>query len=912
MGTENSESSDWNHSYIEEFADILKAKARGHGWALRPEDVWCHVQPPGKTVRAQGWKIHVSATPKAASATLAAVAEVLLEKAVTFKFAKGLPELRQLLSIRADRGSSGKFITVYPDDDKQFAELLEELHQATLGAEGPTILSDRKYRPDSVVHYRYGGFRSQRVLDNDGSYYHLIVTPSGEWTEDARNAWYSPPAWAQDPISPPPERPKERPTKIKLDDRFVVFEAIRHSNRGGVYRAIDEQTGNRVVIKEARPHVGAEPDGSDARKFLRNEYEMLRLLEPLNLAVRPITLFEYQGNTFLAEEEVTGQTLQLWIESQLRPRPDWVMPLDRAVDMAGKLVALVGAVHDKGLVFRDFTSTNVMVTPDEELVMIDTEFVAEPGQPVHRVMTMGYVAPEELSGPPTYPAPQPSADLYSVGAVLFYLCCGAHPLLPVADPAQDGQPAETRSHDERVRTLIDAIAAENTTMRAFAPILKALLGKDPAARPAPRRIEQLLAGLTSAPVTGNTGPTLLADDAERKLLDDGVAHLLEAMDPEAPGYLWPAYPLEGRLFDPYSVQAGAAGPLHLLGTLSRTGGGEATRDKLRTALHWFDERVEREPRTLPGLYFGRAGTYWAMYEAAVELGETEIAERTARRAKHLPVVWKNPDITHGVSGCGLTQLRLFQHTQDEEFRHRAGLCVESVLKGRSLTDMVWPLSSDTPRAGDGLTHYGFAHGVAGICYFLLSAGDRLDRPDLLELAKAGGDLLVSLAWPSGDGLKWPTAQKEANDSETYNGVCWWCSGGPGIGTFLIRLWKATGDARYLEACRGAAIATRGEKWLLSTGHCHGLTGNAEFLLDMAAATGERQYADWAREHVIGLQRLTVQKGDRLLIVDDSSRQLSYSYNLGLAGPLSMLHRLRHGGERAWMLDGLPYLPDGVR
>ncbi|MEU5646695.1 class IV lanthionine synthetase LanL [Streptomyces milbemycinicus] len=917
MTDENVEWEAPDHSYIDTFLQVRDKIVPVHGWQHRPDRMWCYVTPPGAATQPQGWKIHVSATPRSAQVVLTAVCRVLLEHRVAFKFARGLKQLRALLSIRMARGSGGKFITVYPDGPQQCAELLELLHEATEGMNGPAILSDRRYRPGSLVHYRYGGFSgSQQILDVDGSYAFMLVAPDGRWVPDERNAWYSPPAWAPAPLpDPEPARPASERGKspVLLNDRFVVHEAIRHSNRGGVYRGRDQRTGGKVVIKEARPFVGAELDGTDARDYLRNEYQTLRALEPLGIAVRPIDLFDYQGHTFLAEEEVSGATLRAWVEEIVREEPGRTVPLPQVLDVAWRLVDTVAAVHDKGLVFRDLTPNNVMVTPEGELVVIDTEFVAVPGERVTRVQTLSYTPPEETTGPVRYPAPGPVADLYSVGATLFYLCTGVHPLIPpdgrVEDLAQldgapDGPPrgddVPQRPYDERVRFLVHAVAADHAALHAFAPIVLGLLKHRPEERLPLPRVREMLGELRQG--DSNARPLRLPTADRDRLLTDGWAQLVAGMTPDSPDALWPAPPVEGRVFDTLAVQAGSAGTLEVLRRGLQASADTRLHAALRTGLTWLDERADRAPRQLPGLYFGRAGTYWAMYEAAVDLGDEAVRQRSIERIKRLPVAWSNPDITHGVAGGGLAQLHLWRRTGDDELRERVLLSLDSVLAARAPDGLVWPVPASMGR-GEGLTHYGFAHGVAGICTFLLSVSRELGRPDLLASAVAGGDFLLRMAREHGDGLRWPAAQpRDEAAKQPFDGVCWWCSGAPGIGTFLIRLWRATGDGRYLDAAHRAAVSTRDEKWFLGAGHCHGLAGNGEFLLDMAAATGETRYLEWAEEYATALYRLCALHEGRLVVLDETGAGMTYSYNIGMGGPVGFLHRLRHGGERWWMVD----------
>jgi hypothetical protein len=73
---------------------------------------------------------------------------------------------------------------------------------------------------------------------------------------------------------------------VLLNSRFVVREAIRHANKGGIYRARDIRDGTEVVTKEARPYVTVTRGGTEAQDALGVEAKMLDLLAPLGISLR--------------------------------------------------------------------------------------------------------------------------------------------------------------------------------------------------------------------------------------------------------------------------------------------------------------------------------------------------------------------------------------------------------------------------------------------------------------------------------------------------------------------------------------------------------------------------------------------------------------------------------------------------
>ncbi|WP_146166720.1 tetratricopeptide repeat protein [Streptosporangium nondiastaticum] len=439
--------------------------AERSAWTLRDSETWCMVTPVGYRPRRQGWKLHLSATVGSAHQVLRGAAGVLVAHGCAFKFAVSPRVTADLTSVRAPREHSGKFLTAYPADDDQLRTLAEELHRATLGLPGPAILSDRRYRPDSLVHYRFGCFSPPRELDDEGFYRGRLQAPDGTLTADERNAWFSPPAWARPPFDPPVRTRgrRDRGGPVLIAGRYLVREAVRHSNRGGVYRARDEHTGEDVLLKEARAHVGAQPGGTDARDWLRYEAGVLTRLAPQGIAPAPREVFEAGGHVFLAEDLIDGENLHRW-SAEEASRNGGLLPVPAAWRLARELTRLVGDVHAAGFVLRDLKPTNVVMRPDGTPVLVDLECAVRTGTTVHVAGTQGFTAPEHLSGAGTGPAPGPEADCFSLGATLLHATAGINPLL-----APDAPPA--RSAGDRLAVMVEAAAGDCPALAALAPLV---------------------------------------------------------------------------------------------------------------------------------------------------------------------------------------------------------------------------------------------------------------------------------------------------------------------------------------------------------------------------------------------------------------------------------------------------------
>lgn len=822
-------------------------------WSIERAEFWCRAQPRPNSLPAQGWKLHISATPTSAAQVLDRAVPVIVRHRAAFKFAATAESVRWLIGRECGRAEFGKFLTVYPADDAQFGALAEELHYATGGLFGPRILSDRPYQPQSVVHYRYGGFGAHSELDNDGVVRHLLAAPDGTCIEDKREAWFTPPDWARCPLPEPP--PAARGSAVLLGGHYVVRQAIRHSAKGGIYLAVDRDSQDQAVIKHARAHAESDLDGADARDRLRHEAEMLQLLAGRAPVPRLLDLFEQDGDLFLAEERVAGRPLRAWVADAVGIGAG--VPAAQAIPLADRLIELVRAAHAAGVVIGDLSPTNVLVGSDDALWLVDLELARPIGQGATSGGTPGYVDPARAGGP--------AGDLYSLGALLFLLATGNDPLLP-ADP---------RAMRDRIAAWLGHVAPANplcsTILRLMAP--------------APADRGPMALDVRPDPIRGPELP------GPRQLLSDGLAYLGDAMTPQAER-LWPASNFGGRT-DPGNVQHGAAGVLSVLVRANCSAAAGA-------AAAWLAKQPTPPGPVLPGLYFGRAGVAWALAEAGVAGNDDALTRRALDIAAELPLEWGNPDVAHGLAGAGMAHLRLWQLIGDPALLRRAGEYARSLAASARSGEHgpLWTVSVGFPSRFAGQAHYGFAHGTAGIGYFLLVAGMALGHGEYVDLAIRAGDGLRAVGLSDGDALWWSTGPGDTTR------LAHWCNGSSGVGTFLLALHTATGVDRFADAAAGAARAVHAARWQSMPAACHGLAGNGQFLLDAAVVLGDQQYARWAGEFAELLAIRTALVDGRCLVADESGRAILADYNIGMAGVLDFLHRLEFGGSRPWMLDEL--------
>jgi tRNA A-37 threonylcarbamoyl transferase component Bud32 len=769
-----------------------------------------------------------------------------------------------------------------------------------VGLVGPRILSDRPYVPGSLVHYRYGAFVEERKLSNDGMYSWLIFDPDGNPVEDRRVGQYTPPAWARCPFPDSAGKAVSAVNSTKdgllIGDRFLVREAIRHVNKGSIYRAVDAHTGADVIIKEARPHVAADDTGKDVRDLLRAEARALEKLGPVGAAPRMLKLFEYNEHLFLAEDLVPGVSLREWVLDRIR-RSGWRRQIPGALEMVDRLIELMSVAHRVGLVLRDFTPNNIMVRPDGELKLIDLELTVVPGeQELMGAGTPGYGAPEQMEGGPA----AFEADYYSLGATICFVVTGSTPDYLADVP-------KTRPLRERLAEWL-AVREAPDSPASLRTLILGLMDDAPGRRWTTAQAGDALAVARKPPgrqpdTHDAPGHHAGSDDSRleeqlRHTIDGIVGFLVTSMNPADDEWLWPTSCAHG-VFDPCIVQLGAAGIVGVLIRCFELTSDQRLPEAIATAGRWITQRLGADGTRPPGLYFGAAGIAWTLYEAGRALGDDQLAERGLALADALPASSPNPDLTQGTAGICLTFLHLWLRTGNGEYAKCADKSADELIVAAS--EEPSGISWGTPAAFEsrlaGGRYHGFAHGTAGVGYALLEMALATGRSDCLELAYHAGETLLANAIVNDGMAQWAA---EPGDIAT---APYWCHGSAGIGTFLIRLYRATSDDRFRKLADLSAHAVMENSWRGVLGQCHGLAGNGDFLLDMAETDGGQRYYAMAQQIARVIFASRAYHEDQIVFPDERGYP-SPAWGDGASGILAFLLRLQHRSPRMWMIDHL--------
>jgi serine/threonine protein kinase len=852
-----------------EFADHARAALREDGWGVYPAGVWTYLQPHGWSGARQGWKLHVSATLENADVVLRQVASVLRADPTAFKFASDRWMLSLMLGKNWPREGGGKFITIYPVDEEQFRRLADALSTATAGQDGPYILSDRRVPGSRVLFYRYGQHVAEEEVDAQGYRRQQIRAPSGEAVSDRRRGYYQLPGWVEDPFGAAGVRPVDKDAKkVTLNGRYEVQRVIRYSNVGGIYRARDLETGETVIIREARPNVGWVDGSTDAVELLQKEARVLQRMQDTDLAPRYIDAFQRWEHDYLVQENVEGVVLRDHVLGRYFKRRTLTSPRRLFWTLRKLLRALVRGVeafHDHGIILRDLSPSNVLVRRDGTLCFIDFEISWERGteQTVAKMHTPGFASPEQMDGG----EPTEADDFYALGAMLVEFCSLMGPGLGL--------------NPEGVLASAGMMLAEVGLPRELLAIAARLMDPDPSTR---WRGDDVRRALESIPVSripwraAEPGRVLRAEEwkggevAEEALAAcESVCEFFEvSADPSSNHCLWPSSPAAYHV-NPVCIRFGACGPIEFV---------RRVRGRCPDAwLGWVEERAD-PARVPPGLYVGLAGVGLTL----AGCGRETAGRRLLLAAMESPLLAADADLYHGAAGVGLAALTLGAALGDEELvgaAIRIGTDLERRAERRR-SGIAW-------RAEDGSIPSGISKGGSGISLFFTYLGAATGEPRWWDVSRRALEFEFSQAKHTSGYAFWPDEGGTRRKRPQSPHVAY---GSAGVGAAAVRLYACTGEGDLWEwAERCADVGTF--RWTNKLWQDFGYAGWGELFLDMHAVSGEplpRAHAERTAEILLA-NRVRTRLG--VAFPGGALNRVASDFGMGASGIALYLHRLAH-------------------
>ena len=246
-----------------------------------------------------------------------------------------------------------------------------------------------------------------------------------------------------------------------IAERYRIISLLGRGGMGEVFRADDLSLGQPVALKFLPE---AMTDEYMLERF-RNEVRIARRISHPNVC-RVYDIGQTDNQVFLSMEYVDGEDLSSLLRRIGR------LPSDKAIEIARKICAGLGAAHDKGVLHRDLKPANIMLDGRGEVLVMDFGLagIAHEIEDV-RSGTPAYMAPEQLAGKEV----TARSDIYALGLVLYELFTGKAAF-------------QGKTRDEIVQVRRDStIHRPSTIVRDLDPLVERAilrcLEEDPANRP---------------------------------------------------------------------------------------------------------------------------------------------------------------------------------------------------------------------------------------------------------------------------------------------------------------------------------------------------------------------------------------------------------------------------------------------
>jgi parallel beta-helix repeat protein len=203
-----------------------------------------------------------------------------------------------------------------------------------------------------------------------------------------------------------------------IDGRFQLITLLRHTGSAVVWRARDVVHNSQItVVQHPRPRT------TDAQMSRRREAQMASSIVA-DCWVRVLGFGEWDGRSYLVADSVQGESVEDVIRNaQARGqslRPDVVVAIARSVLAALELTSKAGMVHGD-------VSTGAVYCNGNGSAQLLCIGLARAQDPMLSA-PLPHMSPEQVRGELI----DYSADLWSLGILMYRMLCGSYPFLPSA------------------------------------------------------------------------------------------------------------------------------------------------------------------------------------------------------------------------------------------------------------------------------------------------------------------------------------------------------------------------------------------------------------------------------------------------------------------------------------------------
>lgn len=263
---------------------------------------------------------------------------------------------------------------------------------------------------------------------------------------------------------------QQQVSQAVIVSRYQILQMVGQGGMGRVYRVLDRLTGDVVALK----HVQIEPQklqstaySSDPRLNIAKEFQTLASLRHPNI----ISVLDYGFD----DERRPYFTMNLLDKPRNIVAAAAGIGDAERVNLLLQFLQALAYLHRRGIIHRDLKPTNILVTAENQVKVVDFGLAVEHGQANETAGTLSYMAPEVLR----QEGASKLSDLYAAGVIAYEMFAGVHPhdadnIMDILKNILQSAPDLTRLPD------LDTSRAPDTP--PFRSIVGKLLALDPRRR----------------------------------------------------------------------------------------------------------------------------------------------------------------------------------------------------------------------------------------------------------------------------------------------------------------------------------------------------------------------------------------------------------------------------------------------
>ncbi len=233
---------------------------------------------------------------------------------------------------------------------------------------------------------------------------------------------------------------------------YKILEKLGEGGMGIVYKAEDTNLKRNVAIKFLPRQIASQKEEKERFKV---EARAAASLNHPNIATIH-SIEEVNSETFIVMEYIEGVELK----DKIAAGP---IKLNEALDIVRKISDGLGAAHLKGIIHRDIKSSNIMITSDGKIKIMDFGLAKVKGSGLTTKIgtTMGtaaYMSPEQASAEKV----DQRTDIWSVGVIFYELLTGELPFKADYDAAWtyvilNKDPLRPSELDRKIPATVDSV-----------------------------------------------------------------------------------------------------------------------------------------------------------------------------------------------------------------------------------------------------------------------------------------------------------------------------------------------------------------------------------------------------------------------------------------------------------------------